>query len=192
MKKIHPRGGSIRFSIEKQQQTNWCWAAVSVSVARFFDPSSSVRQCDVVTEALGTDACSATACMSSLNKTWYLDRALALVFCFQQMVNTSVAPGVVRGIINKRLPLCIRIGWQGGGGHFMVIRGWFEDGHSSTTYVVEDPKKTGRLTRRMSADRALAKMNGCGTWTHTYFVTDPALGGGGPGTMSHDPEALGG
>ena len=37
----------LDFSMHHQQQTNWCWAAVSTSVALFFNPSSGWTQCAV-------------------------------------------------------------------------------------------------------------------------------------------------
>jgi hypothetical protein len=37
----------LDFTMQHQQQTNWCWAAVSTSVALFYDPVSTWTQCAV-------------------------------------------------------------------------------------------------------------------------------------------------
>ena len=46
------------FLLEKQSQDKWCWAAVSVSVARYFLPLSPLTQCRVALAVTGkTDCC---------------------------------------------------------------------------------------------------------------------------------------
>jgi hypothetical protein len=46
---------SLDFKIEKQEQPEWCWAAVAVSVERYFDPDSELTQCELVTKVLRKD-----------------------------------------------------------------------------------------------------------------------------------------
>ena len=47
--------GSARCSgltVEQQQQTQWCWAAVSNSVSHFYDAGSAWSQCTIVNAEL--------------------------------------------------------------------------------------------------------------------------------------------
>jgi hypothetical protein len=51
------------FAAECQQQNQWCWAAVAVSIARYFERTSSLTQCALATSVLrgdlhGADCCS--------------------------------------------------------------------------------------------------------------------------------------
>jgi hypothetical protein len=43
--------------IEKQEMSQWCWAAVSVSVDRFFDPATTNTQCVVAEKVLNRTCC---------------------------------------------------------------------------------------------------------------------------------------
>src|SRR5436190_707981 len=38
-------GNPLRFTMQLQQQTQWCWAAVSVSINLFYHPASGQTQC---------------------------------------------------------------------------------------------------------------------------------------------------
>src|SRR5262245_22549441 len=40
----------MRFDLQMQQQSNWCWAAVTTSLLDFFDPENALTQCQVVKE----------------------------------------------------------------------------------------------------------------------------------------------
>ena len=42
----------LNFSIQRQEHSEWCWAAVAVSVERFFDPHSKLKQCEVANKVL--------------------------------------------------------------------------------------------------------------------------------------------
>lgn len=41
----------IYFSMQHQQQSNWCWAATATSVALFYQPASGWTQCQVASSA---------------------------------------------------------------------------------------------------------------------------------------------
>ena len=50
----------LSFSMQAQAQRNWCWAAIAVSVAAFFDQRTPRTQCNVADEELRrTDCCGA-------------------------------------------------------------------------------------------------------------------------------------
>ena len=52
-----PQSGKLVFSIQKQLQTQWCWAAVSTSVSLYFNRSSTWTQCTVANKNLKRSDC---------------------------------------------------------------------------------------------------------------------------------------
>ena len=44
--------GTVSLTIQRQEMSEWCWAAVSVSVDRFFRPDSTHTQCEIAGAAL--------------------------------------------------------------------------------------------------------------------------------------------
>ena len=79
---------TIDFEMQKQQHSNWCWAAVAVSVARYFDPDSTWCQCRLASrmakrEKLNVAGCGTCRNPSSVpkkcNQPWYLQKALRIV-----------------------------------------------------------------------------------------------------------------
>src|SRR5204863_1759343 len=69
----------LDFSMQHQQQTNWCWAAVSTSVALFFNPSSGWTQCAVANGELNRNDCCGAGASGPCNVYGYLDTALTRV-----------------------------------------------------------------------------------------------------------------
>src|SRR5690242_18625633 len=110
------------FQIQTQEQDQWCWAAVSVSVARYFDPTCMLTQCDVAHNVVGQDCCSAPALCNSPQP---LQNALALeeVGSLRDVQPRTLSFDDVADEIRKGFPIAVRIEWFGGGGHFLVIRG---------------------------------------------------------------------
>ena len=50
------------YAAECQQQNQWCWAAVAVSIARYFKPTSAVTQCSLATSVLSGELHGANCC----------------------------------------------------------------------------------------------------------------------------------
>ena len=64
--------------VPPQEQSNWCWCAVTLAVHRHYQPSdTTTTQCQVADRVLQRDdACSAPS-DPQVNVTYYLERALA-------------------------------------------------------------------------------------------------------------------
>lgn len=153
---------TLPLTMELQEQTNWCWSAVATSTARYYDPQSTWTQCAVVNAELGVAMCCENGGDAACNQPWYLDRALGRVGRFGVMANSKATWEAVTHEIDERRPLGVRIAWNGGGGHFVVVSGyetgaetidvrdpWFGD--SSVSHAVfPDTYQTG------------------GSWTHSY------------------------
>jgi len=70
----------------------------------------------------------------------------------------------IRSEIGNNRPLCVRIGWSGGGGHFIALDGYNQ---GLNMVAVDDPWYGASdidLTVLQTA------YQGSGAWTHSYFV----------------------
>src|SRR5580658_3141266 len=107
---------TLPFEVQTQLESEWCWAAVSTSVALYYTPTSTVTQCAVVNQQLGRSDCCSNPSSSNCNQPGYLDQALQFVGNFASGTGPVRFDGVVL-LLDCRTPPCIRIGWSGGGGH---------------------------------------------------------------------------
>lgn len=155
------QGKQLGLNMEIQQQSNWCWAAVATSVSRFYNPGSPWLQCTLVNAELGQWACCQNGNSPACNQPWYLDRALARTNHFVAWANGPTPLAAVMAELNNGRPVGVRIGWFGGGGHFVVV-----DAYSNTGMVdVEDPY-WGHST--IPVNTLSTAYRSAGAWTHTY------------------------
>lgn len=151
---------SLPFNMQRQLQSQWCWAATSASVSLFYNSGSGWTQCLVAEQIMGTGCCgNPTPC----NNPSYLDQALTVTnnyvalsgpITFQQ-VSVELSAGRVIGV---------RVGWYGGGGHFMVIYG--SDTINGVNYYSIDDPIYGKS--QITEAAFLSAYQGAGRWTHTY------------------------
>lgn len=171
-------GNSLDFRLERQKQTQWCWAAVTVSIARFYDGGSTLTQCQLVNEEFGAEAhgfnCCASGGSADCNQPWYLNQALeraGLIEPDGMKAGTTSFEDFGREV-DARRPLACRIGWDKGGGHFIVLTAYSTDfGPAVPVQWVsgEDPiagpfdyHYVKFLVSYGSADK--------GKWSHSYFT----------------------
>ena len=154
--------GSLTFSIEQQQQSQWCWSAVSASVARYFDAQSPWSQCSLAAAELAKTQCCQSGSSAACNQPWYLDRALTRVQHFGALF-PALPFGSVAAEIDANKPIGARIAWNGGGGHFTILAGY---NTADETLEVFDP---------WDGSHSLIPYNifqnsyrGSGTWTNSY------------------------
>ncbi|MCW4049621.1 MAG: C39 family peptidase [Candidatus Bathyarchaeota archaeon] len=150
--------------MQHQEQTNWCWAATAASVSRFFLATSNWTQCTVVNAELGRDDCCQNGSSSNCNVPWYLDRALQRTGNFVSMSPGSGNMSNIRQEIDNNRPLCIRVGWSGGGGHFLAIDGY----NPGLSMVAVDDPWYGASDVSLSVLQTAYQ--GSGSWTHRYRV----------------------
>jgi hypothetical protein len=109
--------------------------------------------------------CCVDGSTTQCNQAWYLDRALTRVGHLKSMsTGAAVAAKLALELGGKR-PVCCRVGWSGGGGHFLAIDGLDVTGPAMLT--VQDP-----IYGTSSMDYAAFQTayQGIGTWTHTYLT----------------------
>lgn len=160
-------GTTLPFNMETQKQTQWCWAAVAVSLAQFFQ--NSFTQCQVANLVLNTDVCCADP--SECNQDNFLEDALSAVGHFRDIVFEPLPFTDVNGEITSNRPLGCRIGWFGGGGHFVIIHGASVDGSGAAVkrwVAVADPLygPSDYLINKFTS----GYRQDTGEWTHSYFT----------------------
>ena len=155
----------LSFTMEAQTQTNWCWAATATSVSHFYWLWSTWTQCKVANGELGRSDCCSASVPSACNVPWYLDRALTRTKNFVSIMGQATFQQV-RDEIDAGRPVGARIGWSGGGGHFMVIYGYSVV--AGVDYFDIDDPIYGKS--HLTASDFASSYQGSGSWTHTYFT----------------------
>ncbi len=155
----------LAFNMHAQTQTQWCWAATSTSVSKFYSIFSPWTQCKVASQAMG-ETCCASPVPSPCNQPWYLNLALDITENFVSYQGGTITWNQIRDELDKGLVVGARIGWSGGGGHFMVIHGVSKQG--LTEYLHIDDPIYGKST--LTYQQFATNYQGSGTWTHTYFT----------------------
>lgn len=157
----------LAFTMQHQLQTEWCWAAVSTSVSHYFDSSSTWTQCGVVNAELRQTTCCANGGSNACNQPWYLQNALTRT---GNLASTSGAAAFssIDSEIDSGRPVCARIGWSGGGGHFVAIVGYDEALLATMNYVaIADPWYG---SSDVAWETFRTSYQGSGTWTDTFYT----------------------
>lgn len=167
-----PLGGSsisnnLGFVMQHQIQTNWCWAAVSVSTSLFYNAGSGWTTCLLVNQELGQTDCCYNGGNSRCNKLWYLQRALQRTGNLDYWAVGVIAFFEIQQKINGVRPLAVRIGWNGGGGHFVIIDG-YDDTDGRQMLSVKDPWYGDSYN--YSYYSFSNNYQGSGHWTHSFFT----------------------
>jgi hypothetical protein len=156
----------LPFNMQPQTQTNWCWAATATSVSHFYYSASAWTQCTVANGNLSLTVCCNSPVPGPCNVSSYLQAALGVTSNFASMVNNTIGYDAILAELNAGRVIGARIGWSGGGGHFMVIRGCGRIG--ATEYLHIDDPIYGKSTPTL--DEFTNRYQGSGRWTHTYYT----------------------
>jgi len=164
------RSKRLNFSMEDQIEDLWCWAAVSKSIATYFDPSSTWTQCSIADEAWERTDCCGVGANGPCNQRWFLDSALSIVDSFARKGSSPESFSNIQQEITAGRPVCLRSENLSGEGHFLCITGWRTDEEGTNDYYVHDSSHgPGWILESRLKDRYI----GFGKWTHTFFVRDP-------------------
>jgi hypothetical protein len=165
----------IRFRMEPQCHSNWCWAAVAASVAKYYDRGTYREQCEIANLELERDDCCDFACGADqvdFNVTNVFASPLNRVRCFAKLARFQQAtPSEVRQELDAERPVCARTVWPDGGAHFVAIVGCWSDGDGTAMLAVDDPF-WGRS--EYSYDRFVNHYQLLdGKWNDTYYTKSP-------------------
>jgi hypothetical protein len=160
-----PGWDRLGLQMQRQQETNWCWAATATSIAVYYDPSTTWTQCAVANAQLNRTDCCGGAGATYCNVYGYLDAALQTVGHFDHIAAGAASVTSVDGEIDAGRPLGIRVEWRGGGAHFLAAVGYLED---AVTYVAVDDPIYGKSD--VTYDALNGAYQGLGIWTHSYYT----------------------
>jgi hypothetical protein len=135
-------------------------------VSHFYWWLSTWTQCKVACAELNRTDCCTPPVSAQCNVPWYLDRALTRTKNFDR-IDSPATFAQIRAEIDAGRPVGARIGWSGGGGHFLVIYGYSRLLFSEDYLDVDDPIY-GKS--HLSFNDFSTNYQGSGTWTHTYFT----------------------
>jgi hypothetical protein len=160
----------LAFNMQHQKETEWCWAADSTSVSHFYDAASAWTQCLVANTALGRSDCCGSGASGPCNQGWYLELALGITGNFKSVSGGTEPYTTVENEINNNAPLGVRIGWSGGGGHFIALTGYFylDFLFFILEFVTVDDPWYGRSIIPYAG--VVSGYQGSGSWTDSYFT----------------------
>jgi hypothetical protein len=156
----------LPFTMQHQEQSNWCWAAVSTSVSHYYHSGSAWTQCAVANAQTGRNDCCGAGASGACNIYGFLDQALQTVGCFVSMQSGTSDFATVDAEIAAGRPVGIRVAWNGGGAHFLAIIGTRE---LAPHYVAVDDPIYGKSDHTWDDLRTSYQADG-DSWTHTYFT----------------------
>ena len=156
----------LDFNMQQQTQSNWCWAATSTSVSLFYWLLSGWTQCKVAAAELSLKCCDSPL-PNGCNVPWYLDKALTRTHNLVSVMTGTVGFNQVKDEIDAGRVVCARIGWSGGGGHFVAIYGYSHMLFGAEYFDIDDPIY-GKSSVTISD--FTDSYHTTGSWTHTYFT----------------------
>jgi len=165
-----PNGNPIEFPIVKQQMSNWCWAACTVSVCSFYDSLSSVSQKKLAADLLRQPVCNTPRFFTACNKILDLGDSLHYVGHLNgQVVQSFLTPEQIDSSIGNRNPIGCQIDVPGIGGHAVLIVSGKKDATGQLFLHVADPSDASILTMPYLQLRNNFRGLG-GRWIRTYLI----------------------
>ena len=112
----------LSLNMQPQQEDEWCWAAVAASVCAFFDPASTLTQCQVASSCLNLECCvDAKPCNVPFDLASALAQSLNLA---DQPSQDALSFDSLAAQIDSGKPVCCHISWDDGTGHFNALAGY--------------------------------------------------------------------
>jgi len=172
---------AVALAVEHQKMSEWCWAAVSVSVNRLFRPESTHTQCEIAGTTLG-HACCAGSAPAACNSPHELHPVLGTLHLLAQDPIVRPIPfDHVQKEIDAGHPVCILIRWlnsdgtQNGRGHFITIRGYRVTPAQNQFVSIADPLYgSSEIAYAEFANPKGGYRDGNGLWFATFLVANEA------------------
>lgn len=169
---------TLNFTMQSQEGDNWCWAAVAVSVSRFYNSGSTWTQCSLATAELtqsteqpvpvNTNCCNTP---ETCDVIWYLSTPLRRTGNLNTWADARASWEQLKTEIKNTRPLCVRVRWNGGTqAHFLAIVGYTEqDAGSSLPNTIELRDSIHGNSTHNWNDFARTYQGGA-TWTSSFYT----------------------
>lgn len=167
-----PTRARIPFSLEAQKASNWCWAAVAVSVETYYGRNGET-QCRLAGRHHGVQGCCGQPVPDECDRAAKLSEVLTELGSLRDFLQEAASTDVLSDEIRVGNPVCCHISWTGlDAGHFVVVVG-FEENGAVLDVVVEDPAPVdqGRVWS-LPYDELVSQFgeDGSGAWDFSYLV----------------------
>lgn len=158
-----PLSVDVPLICDKQTETNWCWAALTISIERFYHPNRINTQCRLANAVLARNDC----CHDDhrCNNEEFLNRSLGHVECLEQADNVKAEDVDVEASLAKQRPVCIRVQHQDGAHCLGIV------GASLNYWKITDPGQDRPAIQFFRKDMFPDLYLVNGIWTHTYWTT---------------------
>lgn len=156
----------VDIEVPHQDESQWCWCAVTVGVNHHFDKSFALSQCQTAAIVLGVaDACSRPG-DDDINTLFALDDSLKKFGHLKAMKVGSLPFAAIRQEIDDKRPVGVRILFlETGTAHFTVIRGYRTE--PVPILLIDDPLYD---ESEWSYQEFVASYKGSGEWRHSYLT----------------------
>ena len=152
------------FTLQHQEQTLWCWAATTVSVAGFYNVNTFWKtQCRLVNEILKQTTCCENGSSAQCNHTSSTENALKFTKHWQSTTEAAEPMPIIASEISKGQPLCAIVEWPDKSSHATLITGVHPEG----TIDIQDPW-SGFST--LTVDAFTNRYQGNGVWTRSLHT----------------------
>ena len=169
---------SLNFTIEQQQCSEWCWAAVTAAVCRCYGDATPTRQCEVANLVLKLpiDNCTDCDCQNNPSAACNQPKNLALALDAVQHDRGNPVDGIstlafedVKDDIDNGRPIVVRVTLEESvaSGHAVAIYEYTDDGMVS----IADPMHAGNKISVRFADFVAGGPTALhGTWQAAYLT----------------------
>lgn len=170
LKHVHGYAGAevldvaLRFTMQAQQQSNWCWAATSVSLRRYYQPASTLTQCALVDQRRGRSDCCASGGSDACNQP---DNTAEVIQSLGHLRSVQSSAATRQQLLTELVagrPVALRVRWGSAAvGHALVVDGMDE----GDLVTVADPWFGDSV---VDYDVMLGTYQSNGTWGSTYYT----------------------
>lgn len=126
--------------MQQQEAPDWCWDAVAVSVAKYFDPKAKLDQTTFAEDVLDVESAAAA------DQPFYLQNALESIGKLSENPQGFMKFADIQQQLAADLPVCVHIAWKEGGSHYVVISGYgFSPANDPQVYVSDPILQNGNV-----------------------------------------------
>jgi hypothetical protein len=150
-----------------QRRPFWCWAAVAMSIDRYYDRDSTVTQCQIAGRVLRRSDCCSADKLGGCDRQTSLRKALRAVNRYHGSHRAD--SGLACRLLDRGQPVGIFIQWTRTTGHFAALCGYTVS-TSGLEFVVADPRYGERPV--LDSELRGGLYRGTGTWTRLYRTAE--------------------
>jgi hypothetical protein len=157
--------------VEPQHQKQWCWAAVTLGVCRYFGDTASTQE-SIVSQTLQNPDCATTPDSEACNIPFPLEFALDAMLHLDGQTGVLSFDDVQRQIDTLARPVAIGILFTGPLGqtnHYCLIKGCAAIGGTPHVTVLDPSPASGRESH-VSYDDLCSGLTLGGPWTQSFTV----------------------